>query len=335
MNKTTITEFRMLLSCFTFVRFGNLIKLEASRWWSKITSKPILWGFPYAISVEPTSYCNLHCKECPSGSGLLTRPQGMMAMELYQKIIDEASRYAFYLTLYFQGEPLMHPQIGAMIAYAKSKRMFVFTSTNGHFLTEKNAKIIVKAKTDKVIISLDGASQNDYKQYRVGGNLNTVIDGMCELALQRQKHHSSRPIIVAQVLLLKTTENQRSEIKKIALTHGADVVEFKKAQFYNPNDEGSLLPQNPDYSRYVYNTESGWQLKQNKKVGCKRLWSAIVVTWDGNVLPCCYDKDADFIFGNLTQDHFKTITHTQSAKIFRKNVLKSRTYYDICQNCGE
>lgn len=325
----------MLLSCFTFARFHNLIRLELSRWWSKLSSKPVVWGFPYSISVEPTSYCNLHCKECPSGSGELTRPRGMMPMDLYRKTIDEASRYAFYLTLYFQGEPLLHPEIGAMIRYAKSKKMFVFISTNGHFLTPKIASTLVESKLDKIIVSLDGAYQNDYERYRVGGDLGTVIEGMNELALQRKKLNSSRPIITAQILLLKTTENHLDEIRKMAFDHGADHVEYKKAQFYNPDQGENLIPQNPDYSRYGYSSEKGWKLKRKSVKGCKRLWSSLVVTWDGNVLPCCYDKDASHLFGSLNTTTLSGTFHSSEAESFRKQVFNQKKSIEICQNCGE
>lgn len=325
----------MLLPCFTVPRFHNLIRLELSRWWSKLSSKPVVWGFPYSISVEPTSHCNLHCKECPSGSGVLTRPRGMMSMDVYRKIIDEASRYAFYLTLYFQGEPLLHPEIGAMITYAKSKKMFVFISTNGHFLTPKIATTLIESKLDKIIVSLDGATQDEYEQYRVGGDLNTVIEGMKGLAQERRKMNSLHPRITAQVLLLKTTENHLDEIRDLAFAHGADNVEFKKAQFYNPNQGDNLIPRHPEYSRYGYSTEKGWQLKRKPSNGCKRLWSSLVVTWDGNVLPCCYDKDASHVFGRLQNSTLIDTYRSPEAKSFRNRVFKQKKSIEICQNCGE
>ncbi len=335
MNKITFRELRMLMTCFTFARFHNLIRLEASRWWSKLRSDPVIWGLPYAISIEPTSYCNLHCQECPSGSGLLTRPQGLISMELYKNIIDEASRHAFYLTLYFQGEPLLHPEIGTMIAYAKSKRMFVFISTNGHFLSQKMITTLIESKLNKIIISLDGATQEDFEHYRVGGNLSTVIEGMNKLTLQRKKANSSHPIIIAQVLLLKTTESNLDAISKMAFAQGVDEVEFKKAQFYNPNREGSLLPQNPEYSKYSYSREKGWHLKQKCSKGCKRLWSSLVVTWNGDVLPCCYDKDATHVFGSLNKISLSVAFRSAEAKNFRKQVFNQKKSIKICQSCGE
>jgi radical SAM protein with 4Fe4S-binding SPASM domain len=256
-------------------------------------------------------------------------------MELFQQIVDEISTYSFYLTLYFQGEPLMHPQIGAMIAYAKSKKMFVFTSTNGHFLTAKNAKIVVESKLDKLVVSLDGATQADYEQYRVGGDFNRVIEGIKTLSAVRSELKSKVPLIVAQVLLLKTTENHVSQIQEIALNSGCDAVELKKAQFYHPNNESSLLPQNPNYLRYKYHEKLGWQPINKGKVGCNRLWNSLVITWDGKILPCCYDKDATHIMGTLESTSVYSAFHSKEAKQFRKEVFTNKSSIEICSNCGE
>lgn len=335
MNKSRFLEFKLLISCFTFTRLSNLIKVESSRLFSFATTNPIIWGYPYAISIEPTSYCNLKCMECPSGSGTLTRNQGQISMDLFKQIIDETSKYTFYLTLYFQGEPLMHPEIGALIAYAKAKRMFVFTSTNGHFLSPENAQTLVESKLDKIIISLDGATQVDYERYRINGTLKKAVEGMSNLANYRKQLPSETPIIVAQVLLLKTTENQLPDIKDLALRNGVDFVEFKKAQFYNPNDNDSLLPQNPKYRRYEYKENFGWNLKAKKTKNCKRLWAAAVITWDGRLLPCCYDKDAHYPFGDLNNVDFKTAFKSLAATDFRKQVTFKRDEIEICCNCGE
>ena len=300
-----------------------------------MVSKPVIWGFPFAVSIEPTSLCNLHCKECPSGNGDLKRPQGQMSMELFKQIVNEICPYSFYLTLYFQGEPLMHPQIGAMIAYAKSKKMFVFTSTNGHFFTEKNAKTIVESKLDKLIVSLDGATQADYEQYRVGGDFNRVIEGIKTLSAVRSDLKSKVPLIVAQVLLLKTTENHLSQIQEMALNSGCDAVELKKAQFYQPNNESSLLPQNPNYLRYKYYKKLGWQPINKGKIGCNRLWNSLVITWDGKILPCCYDKDATYLMGTLESTSVYSAFHSKEAKQFRKEVFTNKSTIEICSNCGE
>ena len=335
MLKVVLIDFLLLIRCFTFSRFINLIKLELSRWMNVLFDQSNIWGTPYAISIEPVNKCNLHCLECPSGRGELKRSQGLMPLDLYMNIIDKVSKKSFYLNLYFQGEPMMHPDFIEMIAYAKSKRMFVFTSTNGHFLTEKSAKQMIDSKLDKLIISFDGYNQDSYEKYRVGGKFEKVTQGIKNIAQAKKETKSKSPLLIAQVLVLKTTENHLDEIKSLALSIGADKVEYKKAQFYNPNKEGTLLPLNPRYLRYQFTEMNGWVLKTNKKKRCARLWKTTVISWQGDVLPCCYDKDANYCYGNIKHQELKDIIDNPKAKIFRKNVSKSRSNYDICSNCGE
>lgn len=335
MGKTALFEIKLIIQCFTFKRMMNLVKLTLSQWMSVLFRQSYVWGIPFAVSVEPTSCCNLHCVECPSGNGSLLRPNGYMSMEMFKEIIDKVSKRSFYLNLYFQGEPMMHPNFSEMVVYAKSKRMFVFTSTNGHFLTEKNIQKLVNSKLDKLIISIDGHNQDSYQQYRVGGTFEMVLKGVNKITQMKIELKSQSPIVVAQVLLLKTTESHLDEIKSVADKAGVNKVEFKKAQFYNPNSERSLLPSNPKYLRYAFSENSGWVLKTQQRKGCKRLWNTMVITWDGNVLPCCYDKDADYAFGSVLQKEMPQIINNFTSRMFRKNVLKNRTNYPMCSNCGE
>lgn len=328
-------EFFGLLKCLSWRRLTNLIKVKCSQWLSHLFGFPILWGVPWAISVEPTSFCNLKCVECPTGNGSILREQGSMQLDMFKSMIDSIYKNTFYLNLYLQGEPMLHPHFGEMITYAKSKKMYVFTSTNGHFITENTSKQLINSRLDKLIISLDGHNQHSYQQYRVGGSLEQVLKGIKSIFRFKKEFKAKIPLVVAQILLLKTTENYLNEIKEMAFEAGADRVEYKKAQFYNPNLEGNLLPENPNYLRYQYTDYQGWVSKKKRKRGCKRLWDTIVVTWDGKVLPCCYDKDALHNFGNCRSKPLTTILYEPNAKIFRKNVFKKKSYYPMCENCGE
>jgi radical SAM protein with 4Fe4S-binding SPASM domain len=65
------------------------------------------------------------------------------------------------------------------------------------------------------------------------------------------------------------------------------------------------------------------------------MWSSCVITWDGKVVPCCFDKDAKHQLGNLQEKTFKEIWQNDSYKKFRTSLLKSRKEIDICQNCSE
>ena len=165
-------------------------------------------GAPVSVSIEPTNYCNLHCPECPSGTRVLTRERGYIDPEDFRKIIDQLSPELFWLTFYFQGEPYLHPKFHEMVRYAKSKNIYISTSTNGHFLTEENAVQTIQSGIDRLIISLDGTDQDAYSSYRIGGSFEKVITGIKEIVKQKKNRHSARPYIIIQFLVLKANQHQ-------------------------------------------------------------------------------------------------------------------------------
>src|SRR5690242_16945925 len=166
-----------LVSKLTPRRMWNAGKVLASYYYSKWTKKPAQWGSPISISFEPTTSCNLRCPECPSGLRAFTRPTGMLKKDFFTETIDQLSKDLLYLIFYFQGEPYLNPNFLDMVKYASGKGIYTATSTNAHYLTDANAKRTVESGLDRLIISIDGTTQDVYQQYRVGGNLDKVIEG--------------------------------------------------------------------------------------------------------------------------------------------------------------
>src|SRR5690242_2032898 len=155
----------------------NVAKVLSSYYYSRMRNKPDQWGLPIAVSIEPTTSCNLRCPECPSGLRSFTRPTGMLKTPLFQSAIDQLAPTLAYLIFYFQGEPYLHPQLLDMVGYASSKNIYTATSTNAHFLTEETARKTVASGLDRLIISIDGSTQDVYESYRIGGILDKVIEG--------------------------------------------------------------------------------------------------------------------------------------------------------------
>jgi radical SAM protein with 4Fe4S-binding SPASM domain len=65
------------------------------------------------------------------------------------------------------------------------------------------------------------------------------------------------------------------------------------------------------------------------------MWQGCVITWDGKIVPCCFDKDAKYKLGNLSISKFEEIWFSESYDRFRRSILKSRNQIDICTNCTE
>ena len=324
------------LSKLTVRRVWNATKVYSSYYLTRLIKKPIQWGLPVSISFEPTTSCNLKCPECPSGLREFSRPRGMLKKDFFTKTIDEIYKDILYLIFYFQGEPYLNKNFLEMVSYASSKGLYTATSTNGHFLTDEMAKKTVESGLDRLIISLDGTTQEVYEKYRREGNMEKVIEGARNIVKWKKELKSKTPFVFFQFLVVRPNEHQVEDVKKLAKEVGVDEVRFKTAQIYDyENDPNQLIPKNEKFSRYKKNKE-GKQIAKNKLQNhCSKLWEANVITWDGMVVPCCFDKDATHRLGDLKKESFKEIWHNKNYKQFRKDITTSRKNIDICANCSE
>src|SRR5437868_14816442 len=123
MPRFNFNDTRNILGKLTFRRLWNGVKVLGSYYASRISNKPIQWGYPVSISFEPTTSCNLRCPECPSGLRAFTRPTGMLQRDFFSETIDQLSKDLLYLVFYFQGEPYLNPDFLNMVKYASSKKI--------------------------------------------------------------------------------------------------------------------------------------------------------------------------------------------------------------------
>src|SRR3990170_8074350 len=187
-----------LLTKLTPRRLWNFGRVISSYYVSKWTGKPVQWGYPISISFEPTTSCNLRCPECTSGLRAFSRATGMLQKDFFKDTIDQLHKDLLYLVFYFQGEPYLNPGFLDMVKYASGKRIYTATSTNAHYLNDENARKTIESGLDRLIISIDGTSQDVYQQYRVGGNLNKVIQGTKNIVAWKKKLKSRTPFIFFQ-----------------------------------------------------------------------------------------------------------------------------------------
>lgn len=325
-----------LLRKMTIKRVANAFLVFFSFQLSRLIGRPVQWGLPISVSFEPTTSCNLRCPECPSGLRAFSRPTGMLKNDFFRETIDEIHEHLTYLIFYFQGEPYLNPDFLDMVKYASSKKIYTATSTNAHYLNDDAAKKTVESGLDRLIISIDGTTQDVYKQYRVGGNLEKVIEGARNIIKWRTALNSKTPFVFFQFLVVKPNEHQIEEIKKLAEEIGVDEVRFKTAQVYDyENDPNQLIPVQDKYSRYKIGKDGKYRPKNKMVNRCWKLWHANVITWDGLVVPCCFDKDAIHRMGDLKSGSFKQIWKSDSYKKFRSELMTGRKNIDICSNCSE
>lgn len=324
-----------MVSKMTWKRMSNAARILQSYHWSKRTKQPRIAGLPISISIEPTTSCNLRCPECPSGLRSFTRPTGMLSTSLYMMLIDELAPTLSYLTFYFQGEPYLNPTFLEMTAYAAARGIYTATSTNGHFLTEETAHRTVASGLDRLIVSIDGATQEAYQSYRIGGSLAKVIEGTRNVIAAKKQLKSATPHVVFQFLVTRPNERQIPDVLKLSRKLGVDQVVLKTAQIYDYKSGSPLIPTQDRYARYRKEADGSWSIKNKLDDHCWKMWHSCVVTWDGKVVPCCFDKDAHFVLGDLRQDSFADVWRGDRYNEFRGSLLRSRSEIEICRNCTE
>jgi radical SAM protein with 4Fe4S-binding SPASM domain len=333
--KTFNSDSVNFLSKLTFRKVFNTVLIYKSYIISIILNRSIHWGMPVSASIEATTNCNLRCPECPSGVKQLSRPTGNIDLSQFQKYISSLEKHLTYLMIYFQGEPYLNKQFFDLVKYSGSKKIYTTTSTNGHFLDDINARSTVESGLDRLIICLDGTEQKSYSAYRIGGDFEKVMGGISNIVEWKKKLQSKKPYIILQCLILRSNEGGLNEIKELSKQLGIDELQIKTAQFYDYKNGNPLMPENNKYSRYKRNADGTYSLKKKLRNRCLRSWQSLVITWDGKVVPCCFDKDANLLLGDLNKSSLKEIWKGKDYITFRKEVLNNRKSIDICCNCTE
>lgn len=319
---------------------------------------------PVFVSIEPANFCQLRCPECPVGqraslsdtpdSPKEKRPRQLLSMDAFRTILTQIQSTAHTVQFYFQGEPLLNPALPDMIALAHRVGMYTIVSTNAQALTEDMAERLVASGLSRIIVSIDGFTPESYAAYRVGGHLPLALAGLRYLR-EAKRRHRSHICIELQVLRLSSNESEWAWIRRHYRTLGASCLTFKTAQLYGYEHGHPLMPSSPRYSRYRLGKDGLYHLHRPRRRSCYRLWSGCVITADGTVLPCCYDKSSSHPFGNclatnkspfgscLTTDSsispalsptsLHSLYHSPAAHTFRTTILRHRHSVAMCQEC--
>lgn len=335
MFSSNINDRLNYFSKFTFKKLLNVIVVKISFYLSKLTKRSIHWGMPYGFGIEPTTACNLRCPGCLSGIRDFDRPTGMLSEEFFEKMINELHGHLLYSTLHYLGEPYLNKSLFNFIKYASERKIYTELSTNGHYLNDEYAKQTILSGLDNIRISIDGTTQEVYEMYRKGGNLNTVIEGVKNLVRWKEQLGSKTPFVNVQFIMFKYNIHQLHDIEKLAKEIGADELQLKTAETYLDGGDSSFILEDERYARYKKQADGSYKLSSYHKMPnhCFRMWHSLKSTWDGLIIPCCFDRDMQYQMGDLKKQSFKEIWRGEKYNKFRTQILNSRKSIGICNNC--
>jgi MoaA/NifB/PqqE/SkfB family radical SAM enzyme len=303
---------RFFFQHMTIERLHNFIRAEIAMRCRSSTLK----SFPYLLKVEPTNICNLKCPLCPQITGYcqVKSPEppkyGTLPFNIYTKVVDELQQFIFCVLLYGQGEPFLSKDIFNMIRYASERNIGTMISTNFNISRPHFADEIVSSGLEYLEVSLDGADQKAYAEFRVGGDFSLVYENITRVIESKKRLKSTTPFIEWKFIVMKHNEHQISLARRMAQELGVDYLTFTPVSNIDPSRNDLLnkwVAANPKYRQY--NIEEGTDSRTvSRKRVCPWLYRCAAVNCDGSVSPCCYYPNfPQARFGDLKQNVFQNI----------------------------
>ena len=130
----------------------------------------------------------------------------------FRRIVEQVAPYAHTMQLFWQGEPLLNERLPEMVQIARDAGLYTIVSTNAQRLDSPTAMALARAGLSRIIVSLDGWTQQTYEQYRRGGNVEKAKEAV-HLLRKAKTQTGARMIIELQCLRLKTNEASTSLTK--------------------------------------------------------------------------------------------------------------------------
>jgi radical SAM protein with 4Fe4S-binding SPASM domain len=242
-------------------------------------------------------------------------------------------RYLLFLVLWDWGEPLMNPELPAMVRYAAERDIKAVTSTNGHFFKHEDYMAeLLKSGLSTLIVAVDSVSKDNYAVYRKQGDLTKVISRL-EKLIKLKKKVKSNTLINLRMVVMKQNECEVDKTRHYARAIGADCFTVKTL---NPSCgstalDSDLVPKNPKYRRFTYKKDTLERISVDRV--CMRVWTMSNIFSNGDVVPCCYDYRADFKVGNVLERSFTEIWNSQAYRELRKRIFIQKNSVPICREC--
>lgn len=285
---------------------------------------------PFSLHVFPSYYCNFKCQYCLQSltdeklekMGFIKQ---LMDFEVYKKVIDELVEYNWKLkALIFagHGEPLMHPDIDKMVAYARDKDVSerIEIVTNGYLLTEEMSDRLINAGLDRLRISLQGINEIKYK---IVSDVNINFDLFLNKIKYFYQHKQNTEVCI--------------KIIDVALDKKEDELIFR--EMFGPISDNLLLEYMIPFVREINYEDVGEVVGCTKQGGrhrsniCSMPFYMLVLSPEGNILPCC-SVDIPIVLGNIKNNSLKEIWESDKRRKFLINQLKGYQNINVCNGCS-
>lgn len=314
--------------------------------------KTCLAGLPQIFEIELTNICPMDCVMCPRKK--MTRKLGHMNLGLFKKVIDEAkyiynlnpAYYSDCVWLHHFGESLLYPDLGEVFLYLKDTKFITGMSSNPTELTEEKIKIICDGRLRRLLLAIDGTTDEEYKSIRgERANLNSAIENINNLIIYKKKHNLEYPKITISMIVMKGTEGNIEKYKRQWEIEGVENVRIKQFDSFagDNRDIKPLIPEGTPRKNYagfgpIKKSDIRFLKDTLKKLlrvpQCSWPWQRLTILWDGTVVPCCRDYDGLYVLGNINNKPLLRIWNDEPMRNLRKQAVSHNLKLNkLCNFC--
>jgi radical SAM protein with 4Fe4S-binding SPASM domain len=277
---------------------------------------------PSALWIEPTNRCNLRCVMCPTRLRAKEKT-GFMELAAYRAIIDEVSPFLTTGYLFLGGESLLHRDLPEMLRYAHRRGVAVRLNTNATLLTRERGKELIAAGLEQITFSFDGCDAASYESVRVGGKFEETLENVLGFLRLKREMSSRLPFAILQNIIVRSgPETGPAETAFRERFRGLPLDAFVSRVFHS--------------WRGIYQDSADFRPRRRgpRYVPCTYIWCSAGILWDGTVVPCCLDADADYPLGKVGERPFSEIWNGEKARELRRAIHQRRHgEIRLCAEC--
>jgi len=292
------------------------------------------WGWPLHTHIELTNYCNLKCLVCPTGIGAVTRKPMAFDPLILERLVRELGPYLLTASLWGWGEPLLHPQLPAILRTVYNRGFTTFLSTNGQNLDREDIlQALIEYPPTYLIVCLDGITDETNSVFRVGAKLAPALAGVRSLARMKGRRSSNFPVLHLRYIVMKHNEHELPELPQFAKGNEFEMLTIRTLLSIDAPDIAyeELLPKNERFRAYDY--ENDERVRRSDFI-CEKAFTFPVVFADGTVGACDQDYNAAQTYGSLADgSSFASIWWSERATEVRKTIRDKPDSFSACRNC--
>jgi len=303
-------------------RSSDLLRLANIYWCYAVARRNRCRYPPYRLWVEPTSRCNLRCPMCPNKS-LPEDQKGLMEMDLFRRLIDQAAGFVHDINIHHRGESLLHPRLAEMIAIAADRSIMVKLHTNATLLDEDKSRQLIRSGLGLISFSFDGLDAETYERYRKGADFHRTVENILGFLRIKKELGSARPVTIFEMMDLTEVDRRYRLDGLAAFRRQFDGLPLDRFVVKKPHNFGGSVRLSP-----------GGDPSLRPLTPCTFPWHSLVIFWDGTAAPCPQDFFGQLAVGNAGQTSLRELFNGPRMVSLRQSMLRREvSEEDPCARC--